>query len=387
MKLGSELGSIMELRDYTKLEGRIRDLLHTDSWPHILEELGRASQEREIVRGWGIPLRPGILRDSIVALLGIQDMPGLDVDFLKSFKELDERHIEDLRLAARHLAINLMRSQIAAGSTFFMDTELMKENDQAVLVPGVIESRTNEIEALEPNPPLSDVYSTYYGFTVLTSGGLVRDRGGITENTHEKLMTILGDIGNVKEIPSKQLKFSYLSFRTCSSHMKVLLWNLLRTCVGGDKGQRAGLEVLGELGDSRACELLHLRLDEAKSDGVKRHLVAALGRIGHPSSLPRLRSLMSSRSYYYSKLQQDSTIAVGGIRSPEVRNLLSSNSGYGRRSDVALVKAKGNTFDDRWESELRTSLSRTRPGSDLHTAVVEALRKVTALKETDLIRA
>jgi hypothetical protein len=387
MNIGSELGSLMELRDYTRLEERIRDLLHTDSWPYIVEELRRASQQREIIRGWGIPLRPGILRDSMVAILGLQDMPGLDVDFLKSFKGIDERHIEDLRLASRHLAINLMRDQIAAGSTYFMDTELMKENDQAVLVPGVIESRTNEIEALEPNPPLSDVYSTYYGFTVLTFGGLVRDQGGITENTHQKLMTILGEIGDVKEIPSKQLKFSYLSFRTCSNHMKVLLWNLLRTCVGGDKGQRAGLEVIGELGDSRACEILHLRLDEAKSDGVKRHLVTALGRIGHPSSLPRVKNLMSSRSYYYSKLQQDSAIAVGGIRSPEVSRLLSSSSGYGRGANVALVKAKGNTFDERWEPELRASLSRARSSSELHTAVTKALRKVTALKEADLVRA
>ena len=366
----------MELRDYRTLEGRVGTLLEQMSWREILQGLSEVTQEREIVPGWGIPLRPGILRDGMVSLLGLTDMPGLDVDFLDEFRGLSTESIADLRLDARNLAIDLLKEQIDRGNTYFMDTEFMKETDQAVLVPGIVEARTKEIESLEPNPPLSEVYCTYYGFTVLTSGGLMRDRGGISPDTVDKLMTILSGLGDVEIIPSKQLKFSYLSFRTCSNHQKVLLWNLLRTCLGGDKAQRAGLEVLGELGDSRACDLLHLRLRQSKKDGTKRHIVKALGRIGHPTSLPLIENTMNTGRYYYSKLQEESLIAIASIRSPSIHRILGSG-GHGRKR-VAQIKAMGNTLDSRYKRDLEMTISRSRAGSHLFNAATAALKRVTA---------
>ncbi len=368
----------MELRDYRTLVGRVGTLLGEMSWKQIVDSLRQVSQERELVPRWGISLRPGILRDGMVSLLGLSDMPGLDVDFLDKFGNFEPETIEDLRFGARDLAIDLLKEQIGRGNTYFMDTEFMKETDQAVLVPGVVESRTKEIESLEPNPPLSDVYCTYYGFTVLTSGGLMRDRGGISPDTMDKLMTVLSGLGDVKLIPSKQLKFSYLSFRNCSNHQKVLLWNLLRVCLGGDKGQRAGLDILGELADSRATDLLHLRLQQSGAHGAKRHIVRALGRIGHPASLRPLEDAMAGGGYYYSRLKEEAIEAIGGIRSPSVHRHLDLG-GYGRQR-IAKIKAMGNTLSPRYMRELEQTVSRTREGSEMFKASTRALEKVKATK-------
>ena len=287
MTFGKKAASLMELRDYAALPDSVQNFLRKESWAEFIKEMQAIKAQDSIREGWDLPLRPGVLREGMARLLHLEDITGLDVDFLRAFADLKGNSLQELAQQARPLAINHLRNQVEKGNTFFMDTELMKESDQAVIVPNIIEARTKEIETLGQSPSLADVYSTYYGFSVLTSGGLAHDRGGIAEGTRERLMSILGSLGDVSEIPSKQLKFSYLSFRSCSSHLKVLLWNLLRMCVGGDKAQRAGVDILGELGDTRATELMHLRLDEASSDAIRRYIVRALGRIGAPESLLR----------------------------------------------------------------------------------------------------
>ena len=374
----------MELRDYAALPDSVQNFLRKESWAEFIKEMQAIKAQDSIREGWDLPLRPGVLREGMARLLHLEDITGLDVDFLRAFADLKGNSLQELAQQARPLAINHLRNQVEKGNTFFMDTELMKESDQAVIVPNIIEARTKEIETLGQSPSLADVYSTYYGFSVLTSGGLAHDRGGIAEGTRERLMSILGSLGDVSEIPSKQLKFSYLSFRSCSSHLKVLLWNLLRMCVGGDKAQRAGVDILGELGDTRATELMHLRLDEASSDAIRRYIVRALGRIGAPESLPFLENQYNRSRYYYSKLKEDTLIAIGGIRSHLVHDILKQkvsgrNYGYMR---TAELKAIGNTLDPQWisivEEIKRGSGSHRRRSYDMEREAEIALRKLRA---------
>ena len=383
MTFGKIAACLMELRDYVALLDRIQSFVRKKSWAEFISEMQDIKAKPSIRLGWDLPLRPGVLRDGMASLLHLDDIPGLDVDFLKAFGDLEGDTLQEIEQQARPLAIDHLRNQVDRGNTFFMDTEFMKESDQAVIVPHVIEARTKEIEALGQNPSLADVYSTYYGFTVLTSGGLAHDRGGIAEVTRERLMSILRSLGDVNEIPSKQLKFSYLSFRPCSSHLKVLLWNLLRMCVGGDKAQRAGIDVLGELGDTRAIGLMHLRLEEASRDAVKRYIIRALGRIGAPESLPYLENQHNNSRYYYSKLKEDSLIAIGGIRSPAAHQTLrqsisSRNYGYMR---TAELKAIGNTLDPQWIStveEIKKGSSRRRHSREMEAEADQTLRKLRA---------
>lgn len=152
---------------------------------------------------------------------------GLDVDSVESFADLEPKDLDDLRSQARERSKELLGKQVERGHTFFMDLEVMKENELAVFVPKALETRIREVQALGSKPHLYEIYSTYYGFTILTSG-VKHHEAGVPEDIREILLSIMGEMGGVSEIKSKQLKFSPLAFRKCSPHLTVLLWNLLR---------------------------------------------------------------------------------------------------------------------------------------------------------------
>jgi hypothetical protein len=179
----------------------------------------------------------------------------------------------------------LMGEQVKRGNTFFLNLDGMKENELAVFVPDALNARIREVENLEPKPSLYKVYSTYYGFSILTSGSVTSRVAGVPEGIREELLSVLGDIGGIKKLESKQLKFSSLAFPNCSGHLIALLWNLLKLSIGGKKGRLKALKKLGALGDSRALDLLHHLLE----GHVPIEIMECIGQIGHPSSYPHIK--------------------------------------------------------------------------------------------------
>jgi hypothetical protein len=114
--------------------------------------------------------------------------------------------------------MKLAKEQVKLGLTFFMDLEVMKENNLAILVPDALEVRIREIERLGEHPHLYEIYPTYYDFVLLTEGSnRVRD-AGVPEDVTDTLLVVLGEMGEVTGVKSKQLKFS--------PDLIVVLWNM-----------------------------------------------------------------------------------------------------------------------------------------------------------------
>ncbi|MHA2179359.1 MAG: hypothetical protein ACXAAK_13515, partial [Candidatus Thorarchaeota archaeon] len=257
------LGSMFEIR-HPEMCDVINSHLENHSWFSVIMALKRCRASEAIVPGWDIHLREGTLRRGLMTYLGLEDFVGLDVDFLTAFADIDGDSEAELVHSAGEMAMTLLSEQVKRGNTFFMDVGGMKENEFALLVPDIIESRIREVERLCANPNLYEVYSTYYGFKILTTD-VNMEKAGVPEDLKKNLIGILQEVGGVEEIRSKQLKFSPMAFRKCSPHQTALLWNMLRLARGGSKYKLKALKKLGDLGDTRAVDIIHSIIDSRQS--------------------------------------------------------------------------------------------------------------------------
>jgi hypothetical protein len=273
------LGAMFELRDNQRIEDRVSRYIEEKGWSYVVELLRKGRALEFVVPGWDIPLRSGVLRDGMIELLQLKEFMGLDVDFVDAFADLEASNLEDLRAQAQEKAMDLLGEQVKRGLTFFMDLETMADTKLAIFVPDALEARTREVQKLGEKPHLYEIYSTYYGFTVLTSR-VKHQEAGVPEDIRENLLSLFGDLGEVNEISSTQLKFSPLAFRKCSPQLVVLLWNMLRATIGGHKNKLKAFSKLGELGDSRALGLLHSIYDYLPPAMT----IEGLCGIGHPST-------------------------------------------------------------------------------------------------------
>ncbi len=342
------LGALLELRDYRLLEKRVSFLIMSRGWSHIVWALRKSREAEAIVPDWNIGLREGILRDSLIHLLRLEDFAGLDVDFLEEFATIESDYLNDLRKEVHERAIELLCKQTRKRNTFFMDIERMKMNNLVVFIPDILDARIREVEALDSDPALHEVYSTYYGFQILTTK-VDSMSAGIPSEVHEHLQSVLTELSGVKELHPRQLKFSPLSFQNCSPHLKTLLWNMLRLSHGGMKAKLKALEVLGDLGDSRVIDLLHSYVDDhrnalrtTKEHQLLEQCMLCLGRIGSPQSYDFLSEFTTDVG----------EIAFAGIRHPHVRpwfkRKVEETYGHSQRKLVNLVQALGKTRSREW---------------------------------------
>ena len=367
----STLGQYLEMRNYPAFENTIEKALKEHSWEELLGMLREVQDAKRLAIGWNIPLAPGKMREGMIHILRIQDMIYLDIDFLDAFKHLQGSNLEEIRKGVREYCISLLREQIRRGNTFFIDAEVLKETALTVLVPGILEARIEEIENLETNPPLSDVYSTYYGFSILTSGGLSADLGGIPPATKAQLTEAMQQVGNVENISAKQLKFSYLSFGNCSDNLKTLLWNLLKMCIGGIKSQKAGIDILGNLGDTRALDLMHLRLENVNDGRVKETLFDSISRIGSVESYELILAQIDSGS------NVNAVKALGSIRDARVRDVLKKyRDRYYREAQQYFLEALGNTRDTYWIPYLNHQVYRNSRSKSVANIAIQKIKAV-----------
>lgn len=335
-------GAMFELRNNPRIERFVSRTIEDKGWSYVIELLRSGRELDAIVPGWDIPLRKGVLRDGIIELLHLYDFMGLDVDFVDAFADLEVNSIGELRAQAREKAMDLLGEQVKRGLTFFMDLKSMSNTDLAIYVPTALEARAREIQRLGDSPHLYEIYSTYYGFKILTSGVQHQD-SGVPEETREGLLKILGDIGDVSSLSSKQLKFSPLAFARCSGHLIVLLWNMLRLSVSGQRYKVKALSNLADLGDSRVLPFLYSIYDSLPPSVI----LEPLCKIGHPSSFEFLiqRSLNLD--------DRDTFPLVSQVRHPEIVNLIERQMDKVSRYRIEwqvrpIVDAAGNTRLRKW---------------------------------------
>ena len=348
--------------------------LKKSSWSELLEKV--AEVQDPVEGGNKTPqISQGKIRDGLLELLALQDVRGLDIDLLDTVRKIDGDNLQEIRNTAREHCIPLLREQIRIGNTFFLDADAMRETELTVLIPGILEARINEIKSLETNPPLSDVYSTYYGFSILTSGGIVEDFGGVPTDTREQLIDVMQRIGNVENISAKQLKFSYLSFRNCSNQLKIILWNLLKMCIGGIKSQKAAIKTLGNIGDSRGITLMNSRLQNAEERKLKELLLDTIGKIGSPKSYDAVISQINDGR------NLEAVKALGGLRDARVSEVLAGFSNiYYWPDQESYFEALGNTRDSRWLPYLQGQ-SRRRHRSSMAQVAIRKIEETLRQKK------
>ena len=284
-------------RDYRTINDTLDRCLYDASWQEIMEHLREESDYDSM-------LTRGVIRDAIIEILDLRLLQGLDGDLTRMLEGLKGENLVELREEALPLAVSYMEKQIRQGNTFFLDPTAMSEHGElARLVPKILEVREKQILRLEPNPPLSDVYSTYYGFNILTQGSLKSDTAGATLEATQGFNDLAVQFGRELEVKNIQLKYTKTAFGRLSEELRSLLWNILCVCVAGKNNRIRAIKELGELRNSRALDILHARLFSTEHEPTKRAILEALKKISHPSSWHVLEKQASDNKT--TKLLQD----------------------------------------------------------------------------------
>ncbi len=363
----NRLASMIERREYAHLAEEINQRLESGSWVNVIDVIERISKMPEAVVGWGIPLRRGIIRDALYEVLELSPMRGLDADFLELFRDLDGCSLNALRTDAQQVGTNRLREQIRDGNTYFLNTLAMEDSDLVVLVPEVVEARRRQVLDLEHSVRLEDVYSTYYGFMLLTYGSLTKDIAGISDAALDTFEDLASQLGKQLIIGRERLVSWNTAFGQVSEYTREFLWSLLNLCIANYNGQVRAASALGHLGDSRAMDLLHLRLESATDRRTRLAIITALGRIGHPESFRVLHRIMMGDNqghehlhYRWSQDQRAAAMAIGGIRNPKAEELLRENRNNPSYPIEAFGLSRNPEYIDVILSRIRNSRSRHR---------------------------
>ncbi len=363
----NRLASIIERREYSHLEEEVSQRLESGTWADIVDAIQRISKMPEAVVGWGIPLRKGIIRDALYEVLELSPMRGLDADFLELFRNLDGSALNALRIDAKEVGVNRLREQIRGGNTFFLDTSEMQDSDLVVLVPDVVEARRKQVLDLEQSVSINDVHSTYYGFMLLTYGSIAKDIGRMPDAALDKFENLASELGKHVTIGCEHQVYSNVTFGQVSEYTREFLWSLLNLCIANYNGQVIAATALEHFGDSRAIDLLHLRLESARDRRVRLAIISALGGIGHPESFQILHRIMTGSDqkhehlhYRWSQDRRAAATAIGGIRNPEAEGILRENRNNPSYPIEAFGLSRNLEYTDVILSRIKNSRSKHR---------------------------
>ena len=228
----------------------------------------------------------GVIRDLVIDYLDLGLFNGLDGDLLEVFSGIGGNSLEESRRDAYQVGIERLKNQVRKGNTFFFDVTKMRDAPElGAIVATILDARTKQVLTLEKSPPLADVYSTYYGFKILTVGSLGEDAAGFTDPALQKFSELAFQIGREVQLDHRQLKYSKQAFGRVTDYTRNLLWNILSVCASGINRRTRAIRELGALRDSRALGILHLKLTSTRDIKTQTEILGALGQIGHTASI------------------------------------------------------------------------------------------------------
>jgi hypothetical protein len=307
----------IELREYNKLE----------------------TLAREVIPGWNISVRSGPLRDALIRLLGLEIIIGLDCDYLGTFNQIESNDLIEVRNQAFTIAIDLLREQIERRNTFFFDTDAFSTTPYAIFVKDIISARTAELEELPSKPSLREVYSTFYGFEILSSGRISSYHAGASEKGIKCIEDLAAQFGKQTKLNARIFQPSRKAFANCTSETKRLLWNILRMFNGGWDTRSNAAKNLGMIGDSRATHYIITNLQNTTNHYGKPALLKALGAIGDPKGLDIVLECLDN-----SRLRRVAILSLGGICHPNTLQKLIQIKESNNRHDLgSILTAIGTT--------------------------------------------
>ncbi|MGY5877115.1 MAG: hypothetical protein RTU30_15295 [Candidatus Thorarchaeota archaeon] len=326
----TQLYRSIELRDYELFKQLIGELIVNSGWLSVVKILKRGKTLRT---DWSIPIRSGTLHDALVKLWRSEIIGNLDCDLLDAFGDKDFRNLEDLRLWVLTKSVNLLKEQIERGCTFFLDTQALSTSVHAVLVQDIIEVRRKEVENLPSKPSMREIYSTYYGYSILMAGDLKQWRAGASKETVDQVDQLISDFGGTAKLAAKMMKKSKRAFLNCSPETRELLFLLLKVSMAGYSSRQRAAIRLGEIGDSRAIPIILERLRASNSHYEKQSLIKALGKLGHTELLVEVESFLKERYLHSAAVE-----ALSGIRHPKAVKIL-NEQGMSRQ----VIESLGRT--------------------------------------------
>jgi hypothetical protein len=324
--IANELAHLIHLRRYSQLCNLVEKQIESCGWKEttsLLRGIPVRTVDNYYDLSWRkhhygsevFPVRAGKIRDGLLHILGLDCVPGIDVDLIKIFGRFRVKSLEELREKVSTRAMRLLTVQINRSTTFFLDTGQMRGSSFESLIPQVKKQRAQEFTDLGNKPSYSRAVKTYYGFSYLTSSLTEEDTVALAQLSEDSL-----------EFTGKRPSYQRSMFSHCSEELTDLLLNYLRLTFSQPQTQVKGAEALGLSGDSRALVALHASLKKETPDllwyadplnRVKYATIWALGEIGHPSSLEHLRPFVGNFTFDRNALR-----AISWISHPDAVDVL-----------------------------------------------------------------
>ena len=355
-----ELARHIMLRNDPMVGQQVNAKIREMGWAKTAKLLSSLRESGNVPGNPYFPVRKGTFRDSMIRLLGLECVSGLDCDLLDVFREVDVYDLMELRREILDLSLDRLRNQIKRRNTFFLDSQNMATTPYAVLVADLLEARSAEISELPSKPSLREVFSTYYGFVVITTGSIEKGFAGASKEAINGIENLSCQFGDQVTIPAKIIKRSDSAFSNCTEYTKKLLWGLLRVAASGYDKRSNAVRELGELGDERALPVLHSGL-ESNRGWVMPSLIDAIGKIGDPSSLELLQRLLNGRD-----TRKNAIVALGGIRHESALSCIKRVMDSDRAAETPGIKALGETRQPEAIPILTKILKSRRGGKRVH---------------------
>ena len=300
-EITNEIALAFQLRRYEQACQQVDTLLQKQGWGKtiaLLREILVGEDQYSGLWYWKqdnlLPLKEGKFRDGLLNILGLEHIPGIDVDLLKTFGRFRANSLQELREKANSKATSILRSQIKKRNTYFIDTAQLEGTAFESLIPEIKKQRAQEFLALGDTPSMSMAAATYYGYAHLTDSLTAEDTIELGKITSLPL-----------ELSGKRISYQRSIFAHCSENLTDILLACFRLTFARPQTQKKGADVLAEIADFRSLGALHHVLKQKSERGwyadplnsVKYRVIWALREIGHPSSLPILKTLVRDMTF------------------------------------------------------------------------------------------
>ena len=330
----SRISELIRLRQYSELELEIDSLIRTAGWDQVIRSLTEIwdsaktpwirtpyvsyhdlfmQSARDKYQGNNRRLPKGKIRDGILWLLDLKAVPGIDIDLLHEFANLNGSSLASVREESHEIGKALLHSQIKRSDTFYLDVQTMASSPFHDLVDEVIRTRSDELLRLDEKTKLKDIVSTYYGFLIAIEGTIDTEQGSLSKETVSAIESLAKSFGSSIKIEGSRLEKTPSLFPHCSEEKAELLANVLFLGIGAKRTTTEAVRLLMETCDSRPLDLLIRKLNAPTKKQDKSQIIGLLAAIGHPAAFETLRDI----SQMEHALAAEALLAIGYIRHSE----------------------------------------------------------------------
>jgi hypothetical protein len=330
-RIHSHFQNLIHIRDYNGIARMVDQHLKKKSWREMCDIFERQT------RAYGA--MPGRLRDAVFHVLDLDDLVGLDVSPWWHFRNLEGHSVQELREEVKPVALESLRVQVSKWNTFFLDTESLAGTPYSMILPDIIKARDEELRSLGTRPRIDRFFNTYYGFELAAAGTIgIESREGMDHDVARRIEETMSRLGIEIELPTQLVRIKLRHRSNLSTVLTKLISHGIRMFTYAHSAQLKSIRIIGQIGDSRAVQLLHLKLNRSIDTRVQKAVIDSLGRIGAPDSLEILSGFLGKKY-----LSNSAVRAIGLVRdAAALRRIIEIATSGAIKSKRVAVDALGN---------------------------------------------